>query len=325
MGDAPPSIPIACWVGDAHVETLRRVLSRSSVGVVALGGAGPAARSLAGEVEAAWHDDLRRLAATGDARAIVLMDPERPLEPDVLSALIGAADQRPVLSMAPRPGDLSAFLDERSSVLDAGPLPLPIPSFRGVRRGRRLIEAAEAFGPPVSASVEVSGPPTAGVLGTRLLDAVDLLSLWFGLPAFVESAAVQPVGAGDAPPRRLFVIARYPDGRAASITVGADGGRHQRSVVLHGEAGRLRCDDGAIDWTAADGTIVEFDASPEPTPDDLPLELAESIEAAVAGRLPVRSAEASLDLLAVGEACLLGARTGEPEAIDRVRRMLGRV
>ena len=324
MGDAASAIPIACWVGDDLTATLAQVCGRSEIDCLAVGG-GAAARAFADELGVPSHDDIRQLAAVPEARAIVLMDPERPLEPDVLSSLIAAAAGRPVLSMTPRPGDLAAFLDERSPVPEAAPLPIPIPSFRGVRRGRRLIEAAETFGSPISASVEVTGPAPAGVVATRLLDAIDLLSIWFGLPAFVQATAVQPVGAGDTPPTRLFVIARYPDGRAASITAGADGGRHQRAVVLHGEAGRLRGLDGAIEWTDPRGEIVEFEPSPAAGGDDLGIELAESIESAVLGRLPQRSAEASLDLLAVGEACLLGARTGEPEAIERVRRMLGRV
>ena len=83
--------------------------------------------------------------------------------------------------------------------------------------------------------------------------------------------------------------------------------------------------DGAIDWTDAAGVAVEFEAPPAAEPGDLADELAESIMAAVSGRLPTRTAASSLDLLAVCEACRLAARTGEPEAVDRVRGMLARV
>jgi hypothetical protein len=41
--------------------------------------------------------------------------------------------------------------------------------------------------------------------------------------------------------------------------------------------------------------------------------------------VPMRPVDATMDLLAVWEACMLSVRTGEPETIERVRRMLGRV
>lgn len=318
-------IPVACWTGEDMLGTLRSIIARPGLECVALGGDSPAVRSQAQAFGVPHHDDLRALAGTSEAQAIVLMDPRRPLEPEVLAAVMSAAGPRPILSMAMRPSGLSAFLDEHSPFPDAASLPRPIPSFRAVVRGRRLIDAAETFGVPDSATVEVGGPGPEELLGTRLLDAIDLLSIWFGIPAFVQASAVQPIGGGDAPPRRLFVIARYPDGRVASITVGADGGRHQRSVSLLGAGGRLRCVDGAIDWTDASGTTVEFEASPPASADDLAIELAESIRSAIADRLPGRSAATSLDFMAVGEACRLAARTGEPEAVDRVRGMLARV
>jgi hypothetical protein len=325
MGDDQTGVRVACWVGESLLPSFRALAADDRVHVVTMGGTDAGTRDVAIELNLAHVDDPRQLAATADVDAIVLMDPERRLSADELTAIISAAQGRPLLSMASRPGGLAAFLDEASPLSGSGPLPLPVPWFRGLQRGRRLLEAMETFGTPFSASVEVSGPKADGLLATRLLDSFDLLSTWFGLPASVDAAAVRPLGIADATPDRLFVVARYPDGRAASVTAGADGGRHQRSVTLTGQGGRLRMVDDGIDWSSVEGEIVEFQPSNAPREFDLAKDLAESIEVIVRRLVPMRPAEATLDLLAVCEACMLSARTGEPEAIDRVRRMLGRV
>jgi hypothetical protein len=325
MGVDQNGVRVACWVGETLLPAFRALTADDRVHVVTMGGTDAVTRDVAAELNLAHVDDPRQLAATAEVEAIVLMDPERRLSADELTAILSAAQDRPLLSMATRPSGLAAFLEEASPLSGSGPLPLPVPWFRGLRRGRRLLEAMETFGTPFSASVEVSGPRADGLLATRLLDSFDLLSTWFGLPAFVDAAAVRPPGTADAAPDRLFVIARYLDGRVASVTAGADGGRHQRSVTLTGQGGRLRLVDDGIDWSDAEGAIVEFQTSSPPRDLDLADDLAESIEAIVRRLVPMRPAEATLDLLAVCEACMLSARTGEPEAIDRVRRMLGRV
>ncbi len=325
MGGDRTRVRIACWVGDALLPACAALASDDRLTIVALGGPTADAVDFAARLGIPHLDDPRQLAATTGIDAVVLMDPERRIPADELTAVMSAAHDRPLLSMAVRPGGLSAFLDESFPLPGNAPLPLPIPWFRGLRRGRRLLEAAETFGPPASASIEITGPGPDGLLTTRLLDAFDLLSAWFGLPAVVEACGIRPIGVSEAPIRRLFAIARYPDGRAASVSVGADGGRHQRSVSLHGAAGRLRVVDDGMDWSDAEGGTVEFEPPGPPRQTEPAEDLAESIDAIVRGLVPVRPAEATLDLLAVCEACMLSARTGEPEAIERVRRMLDRV
>jgi predicted dehydrogenase len=325
MGDTRTGIAAACWVGDALLPTLRVMADDERFRVVAVGGTSADVSDLAKSLGVPHHDDPRQLAATPDVDAVLLMDPERRIPDDELTAVISSAQDRPLLSMATRPGGVTAFVDEASPLPGTGPLPLPVPWFRGLRRGRRLLEAAEAFGAPVSASIEVSGPGPEGLLSTRLLDAFDLLTAWFGLPASVEACAVRASISTDVVPGRIFVIARFADGRAASVIAGADGGRHQRSVTLHGVSGRLRMVDDGTDWSDLEGRTVEFEPSSPPGENDLAIDLLESVEAIVRGLVPMRPVDATMDLLAVWEACMLSVRTGEPETIERVRRMLGRV
>jgi len=331
MGVERTAVEVACWVGEALLPALRAMVADDRLAIVAMGGTGAGSRDLATEFGVPHHDDPRQLAGTAGVEAIVLMDPDRRIPAEELSAVMSAAQDRPLLTMATRPGGPTTFLEESLPLPGGGHPPLPVPWFRGLRRGRRLLEAGEAFGSPMSASVEVTGPGPAGLVATRLLDAFDLLGQWLGLPAVVDACGVRPFGdgsgskAGDATPVRLHVLARYPDGRVASVVAGADGGRHQRVVTLQGDAGRLRMVDDGIDWSDAEGRCVEFAPSGGPGENDLADDLVESIEAIVRGLVPLRPMEATMDLLAVCEACMLSMRTGEPETIDRVRRMLGRV
>lgn len=316
---------IACWAGEALLPVLRALIEDGRFSIVAVGGTTAEGREIAAALDVPHHDDPRLLATTPDAEAVVLMDPDRRLSAEELVAVMSAAQDRPLLTMATRSGAVGALMDEASDWPVNAPLPRPVPWFRGLGRGRRLLEAMAAFGTPLSASVEVTGPGPEGMLATRLLDGFDLLGEWFGFPVVVDACGLRAPGAGDGGVGRLLVLARYADGRAASVIAGADGGRHQRSVTLHGEAGRLRMVDGGIDWSDEHGRSVEFEAPGPPCGRDLADDLADSIEAIVRGLVPPRPRDVTLELLAVCEACMLSMRTGEPETIERVRRMLGRV
>ena len=231
---------------------------------------------------------------------------------------------RPLLSMTPRPSLVLDQIEDTTHALESGTTPQPMPLFRTLRSGRRLIEAARAFGTPSSATVEVTGPCLDGTLGTRLMDALDLLSEWFGAPGTVQAIGIRNQAPSDVV-SRILAVARYPDGRAATLIAGADGGRLSRSVTIHGEAGRLQYTNGVVDWSDLDGHQVELTPPVASHPDDLARELVESVTNAMEGFNPPRPLNTMLDLLAACETAMLSTRTGETESFDSVRGMIGRV
>lgn len=316
---------VAIWAGERQASMLQGLFEDGRLEPAAIGGEAVSIRDEAERLDVTYHDDPRSLAHA-DADATLIADPDRVMPTDVLAAMIAEAERarRPLLTLAPRP----ASIEESAELLASNHLPTPVPTFRDLSAGRRLMDAGTAFETPAAAAIECSGPEGEAALTGRLFDAFDLLSTWFGTPTHVDATAARPVGTPASRPNRILAIARFPDGRAASVTAGTEVGRHVRTATLYGASGRLQCLDGRIDWTGADGAVIDHDPGANNDPVDFTTELVESIHTQVrirAGVEPGRTPEATIDLLATCEAVTLSARTGEPESVDAVRRMIGRV
>ena len=316
---------VAIWAGERQASMLRGMFDGGRLEPAAIGGEAVSIRDEATRLGVGYHDDPRTLAHA-EADATLIADPDRVMPTDVLAAMIAEAERahRPLLTLAPRP----ASIEESAELLASTHLPTPVPTFRDLAAGRRMIDAATAFETPSAASIECSGPEREAAITGRLFDAFDLLSIWFGTPTHVDATAVRPVGTPSMRPTRILAIARFADGRAASVTAGTEVGRHARMVTLFGASGRLQWIDGRRDWAGADGSIIERESRGPSEPADFTTELIESIRTQVrvrAGAEPGRASEATIDLLATCEAATLSARTGEPESVDAVRRMIGRV
>jgi len=316
---------VAIWAGERQASMLQGMFDDGRLEPAAIGGEAVSIRQEATRLGVVFHDDPRSLAHA-DADATLIADPDRVMPTDVLAAMVAEAERarRPLLTLAPRP----ASIEESAELLASTHLPTPVPTFRDLAAGRRLIDAGIAFETPSGAAIECSGPEREAALTGRLFDAFDLLSAWFGTPTHVDATATRPVGTPSSRPNRIMAIARFSDGRAASVTAGTEVGRHVRMATLYGGGGRLQWNDGRVDWAGRDGEIIDHDSGAPDQRTDFTAELVESIRTQVrirAGVEPGRTSEATIDLLATCEAVMLSARTGEPESVDAVRRMIGRV
>jgi predicted dehydrogenase len=123
-----------------------------------------------------------------------------------------------------------------------------------------------------------------------------------------------------------MAIARYGDGRVASISAGDDAGGWSRAVTIWGSSGRLRWIDGVLDYS--DGSTASREARPSEDADPIQRfadELAESISHVITTPLPTCTDNRRIDVLSAVEACMLSVRTGEQESVERVRNVLDRV
>lgn len=315
-------IDLSVWAADTQLATLDALRAVSSARLRAVGGASNEIRRFAEECGLEFFDDSRLLAKV-DTQAILIMDPETPMEDEVLQAMatVAAGDGRTLFSLIPRPGLGTADADSR--VVDSRPL--PVPCFRDTLAGRRFTDAAVSFGRPLTGSFDTTGADSDAMLHARLFDAFDTLAEWFGLPARVQAAAVYDDETANRPRRGLLAQLGYPDGRAASISIRAAAGSLQRDVTLHGDAGRLACHDGVTTWRSPDGTTLESGGDAAVGSPSIEHQIVEAMRWRLEGVVRPRDHDTWQGMMASCEAILLSARTGNAETIDSVRRMLGRV
>lgn len=315
-------IELSVWAANSQLATLDLLREVPSVRIIALGGSSNEVRRFAEEHEIEFFDDSRQLARLASAAALI-MDPETPMEDEVLQAMATAAalDDRRLFSLIPRPGlaEVEAELRGRDS------RPIPVPCFSDTAAGRRFADAASSFGRPLTGAVDVTGAEGDALIHARLFDAIDTLAQWFGLPASVRAVAICDDQAANRPMRGLLAQLSYPDGRASSISIGTAPGALQRDVWLQGDAGRLAYNEGVTTWRGIDGRPLESGGGPAVVAPSLAHQIAEAVHWHLEGVVRPRDRDTWQGMMASCEAVLLSARTGNAETIDSVRRMLGRV
>ncbi|MBL8758538.1 MAG: hypothetical protein JNK35_08925 [Phycisphaerae bacterium] len=227
-----------------------------------------------------------------------------------------------------------------------------VPRSRGTRAMRDAADVLAQFGVVRSASIECLGAPAHGTLGARLLDAVDLVLGLMGEPEGVDASYTGAHG-GQAvhslPGETLRGLhgdvsahLRLADGRACTILASNQAGRWERVVTLLGTGGRLRIYNDGFEWIGIGGERVDQsrarrggparDAFKPPTARGAEIDAPSGFAAAVAEQIsellrtgPSATGDAmdASRALAVAQAALLSARTGEGESVSTIRRMGG--
>jgi len=215
------------------------------------------------------------------------------------------------------------------------------PLSRFTRPVQELCELLPTIGAPRTLAVHALGTPAHGSLGARLFDAADLVLLLMGpaLPEGVHAVFTTPTAAGGgargihaAPPPPdhirgldgdLSASLRFDRNRAATITASNRAGSHNLSLTLLTDqatatvrAGRLTVHhhgEGVIPIAPA--------ARPDEDPfvDALATQLTRYLESGVglAGQVDFAAT------LALCQAALLSARTGEPESPATMLKLAG--
>lgn len=226
-----------------------------------------------------------------------------------------------------------------------------VPLSRGTRALRDAHDIIAQFGTVRAASIECLGAPAHGTLGARLLDAMDLALTVVGEPetidaAFLGAHAGQAVHTLPGETLRglhgdLTAHLRFADGRACSILASNQAGRWERVITLIGSGGRLRIYNDGFEWIGIGGEKLDQsrtrratrDAFKPPTPKAAEIDAPSGCAAAIAEQVatllrtgPSDTSTGVLDLsrvLALGQAALLSARTGEGESPGTILRMAG--
>lgn len=352
--DRPQPMPTLVWMEPHQIPLVEAVADRAGLRLVAAGAPPQSLRGRAGEggrgpAGLEWFSDLRRALVNSEAK-LVWLATSRGAEPG------GVGSEAPPLDV----GELGAILRERRLVgISLEPPAAPsavalselgesvrfVPLLADTRLFAGALDAIAAMGPPRSAVVRLESGAGAGSVAARLYDACHLLARVWGVPESIDASAVQPVsGAGLPLPLgeellrlrgEVIAHARFAGGRAAALALSDRAGRWRRELVLLGEGGRLALTDAGFERTDPSGALVDSSRTVAGAPAprggagglfEADAGAVEAIAGPIADLLdphaprPVPADRATV--LAIAEAALLSARTGQPESPATVLRML---
>lgn len=348
------SVPLNAlfWLEPAQAELAREVAALAGVRIVA---AGSPARghsgALATELGCRGADDVR--AALAEVRAdpnagvdgrvdmVVLLAPgDLGTGPGDARALVTVRERGVrVLSSEPIPASALEFAGAGRDDAEAGSRLADairvVPLVRFSTPMREAAEVIEAFGVVTAAGVESFGAPYEASLGAHVFSSLDLLSAIMGEPESIDAAYVAPGyarGVHAVPGESLRGLRgdmtanlRFPDGRSAMLIASDHGGRFNRAITLLGPGGRLRIYDDGFEWISAAGKKQDQHRLREARGGPSPIHSVRAYADAIA-RLadPTAPNAGRVDwptVLAMSQAMLLSARTGQPESPATIRRM----
>ncbi len=281
-------------------------------------------------------DDLRAELAAPVNSTIVLLSPDgfgtgttamEDLQ-RVAAAAVGPPRVR-VLTVEPIPArtiDLAGV----SGTVPAAALPrvLGLPrNSAGLRAGTEWLESLEGIR---AASMWCAAAEGEGTLSGVLARLADLLIFTMGEPESIDAAFVQPragralhAAPGDSLSGLsgcVSILARFADGRVASL-FGADHWPVSGvSANLAGAAGQITLTDGECSWHGRDGAVQRAGRT---AAEPFARSLAAEIGAAIAADDVSTPPPPLESILLIGQAALLSARTGQPESLETIRMMSG--
>jgi hypothetical protein len=336
---------IAVWLTPEQTPLIRRSAAAAELAIVA---AGSPVRGQSGAVATALEtssiDDLRGLLMNTEAELILLAAPGafgagmQSDDVDALAAATGRGVQ--VATFEPIPAtalDLSSagWKSPRGKASPVEALRF-CPLTRLTSAFRNATEVLENFGHFRLMSIESWCRPEEGTLGGHIYAAMELVLSLMGEPETVDAAYVSPTqgtGVHMLPGESLRELRgdlsanlRFADGRAASFVASDQGGRWNRYVTLVGACGRLRIFDDGFEWLSPGGEKVD-EARPAgrvrggPPADHAVAAISDAISRLLDPAIPDPGPTDHAAVLAMGQAALLSARTGQSESPATIRRM----
>lgn len=335
---------VAVWMAPEQVGLIREVAQAAELSIVAAGcwgrGLSP---TVAVELEAKPIDDLRAALASLEVDLFLIAAAGSfgvGAASEDSAAVLGAhARDVKVATLEPIP---AAALDlTGGGWLDGAIRPVDVlrfvPRSRLSSSFRDAAEVIESFGTVRSMSIEAWCSPAEGSLGARLYASLELILALMGEPETIDAACAMPrVGAslhalpgetlrdlhGD-----MTANLRFSDGRVAGLIASDQAGRWNRSVTLVGDSGRLRIVDDGFEWIGSDGTTLDQSKPRARRGKDAPslaaIALADSLNRLLDPAIPDPGPTNHAAILAISQAALLSARTGQGESPATIRRMVG--
>lgn len=320
----------AIWTDGPQAQVVRQIIERLGVlRVIGVGGPRVAeVDDLARHFQAPREDDLRKLLVERRSPFVLLASMTDVAPEDLVAALHAGAT---VLTLEPA----AASFDDLNPAKPAGRAEksgvgrlLLSPAFERSRGWTSAAQPQQVLGRPQFISFTSLGGPHEGSLFSRLADAWSMLLQLAPLPDAVDAAASGPLNAVAGDLRSLtghiVVQARWASNLAASIQASDRAGTAGRRLHVIGSDGHLVVGDG--DYTLHDGAGKLLDnLDPQPAAlsyvDLVAADWSQLIKGAAPAVPPEQARLHDERVLACCLACLLSARTMQPESPEKLMKL----
>jgi len=339
--DVEPSPPVTLWLLSDQVPFAQRLLIQAGTRCTRAG-CPVKGQNVAASFGADPFDDLRAELASPTTGVFILLTTVGFGEGDTaiedlhrIAAAASGGHRVRVLTLDPIPERASDLARVSGSMpSEAFPRLLGLPSNSlELRSGTEWLESLEGVR---AASLWCAAAGVENTLAGVMARLFDLLILTMGEPESIDAAFVLPrTGRAlhAAPGESLHslsgcmaLVARFGDGRAASL-FGAEGWpKSGFSAKLVGSNGQMTLEDGVCTWFGGKGDTQRWGEPKHAGASEIGWSLERQIAAEIAEALSESSAvrPAPLEtILLMAQAALLSARTGQPEALDTIRIMNG--
>lgn len=335
------AVELTIWTDGPRAPTVAAILERMHPHVTPIGVGGPppeatgAADELAATLSCHRRDDLRQLIVERPPAFLLLATMRSVDSADLLAA---TAQGTTVLLLEPAAAELQQLAPLKSQSTGrgrsekngaAGHMTMPariayLPDFRQCPGFLSAAEPFEAIGDRRVVSFQNTGPMAEGSLFARLFDAWRTVLHFTEQPESIAAALVGP----DVVPDRLRGLAgafaaqaRMPDGSAAVVHVADQAAQTERRLHVLGDAGELHVSDGGYGLWQLDGTVLDQDHPGARL--DYPELVARQWQRLIDRPTVSPQEPPHIDSLALAccLACLLSARTAQPESPGRVLEM----
>ncbi len=316
----PPAIRLVAWADPGQAPLLREAVEDGTLAMAAVGSPDTAGGTRLSEDFAAERALTLRDAILRDDVDMLWIASPQSIEKDERRLLREA--RAGTVTTEPLPASAADVLGDPDEARTAHFVPLmrQSPGFE------RASDVFGTFGERHGANIVLGCGPGQGTLFARLFDAMDLAVALGGAVEQVHAALWRPLGGVPETLRSLTgtlaITLRFRDNRCASLCVSDGAGAWLRRIVVVGDGGCLRIDDGGFEWIAPDGRTIDAHREKRtPSPGEL---VARQVRRLLEGRTEIDPPPDAARLLALCEAARLSAKTGAPETPEKVMEMLKR-
>jgi len=339
---------VAVWLAPEQVPLVQQVARVAELTLVAAGSpARGQSGAVAGTLESKPFDDLRAMLATAPADLVWIASPDSfgagSSQDDAMALQAAHARGVKIATLEPIPARALDLVSGGWTSTDDGARPVDVirlcPLTRLSAPFREAADVIESFGHIRTVSVEAWCRPSEGSLGARMYGALELILALMGEPETIDAAFVSPThGRGvHALPGESFrdlhgdltANMRFADGRSAGVVASDQGGRWNRTATFLGPGGRFRVFDDGFEWIGPDGAKVD-ESRPvdrtrgkEPQLSHAVAAIADSLQRMLDVSVPDPGPADHATILAMGQAALLSARTGQAESPATIKHMVG--